>query len=645
MQDSFKPRADTEINLRELFAILWAHKFIILLIFSLSVLYSAHTVLNAKKKFTASSTFKLENVQQNLNLPSTNNALAGILNFSSSHKDTFAKERVTGRLFIRKLDVKLDLKNDTYFNSYNPNPTQSAWKGAIKKIIGWKKVEVNHDEAIWQGITQTFKDSLSITDTDAGTTIISITHTDAIRAAKVANEIMSQIIYDLEQEKDIEQTGQLSYLSKTLANALNELELAETRLKTFALENSALPLESFAAGSIELDDLRDQLFRTTELHDAVAELVFLLKNKTTSEKDYILLRKKYPIVDQVEFRRILGQNEIVNFWSWPVLKSVNDVLDTLSERKSRLKSKMEASQIEANRSSEALELYAKLEREVAIANATYTVLIEQVKAQSMLAGYKSSISEIYEYAAPPIGPSHPNRSLLLQFGAAMGLCLGGIIVLIYGTLRGVYYSRRSLVLASKAQFNFNATKIMPLRKLSLGQIARLLIKKPRKVVRDLAIEIQKDGSNPILITSSRAKIKSRDLARILATYMQSNGSKVALINFSSATIKIKNNSSKMINDCFHVLENEENVFELYSNNKSGALESLSDTNFTNNLENLKKSFDFIFICADNDNAMSLLRAVEKLKPFHIALARVKHTKFRTISDMHTITPIKGLLHV
>ena len=85
------------------------------------------------------------------------------------------------------------------------------------------------------------------------------------------------------------------------------------------------------------------------------------------------LRQQFPIVDQVEFRRVLGQNEIISSWSWPDASSVDAVFDTLTERKNRLQSQINASQIDAERSGLALETYAKLEREAKIAEATYTV--------------------------------------------------------------------------------------------------------------------------------------------------------------------------------------------------------------------------------------------------------------------------------
>ena len=102
-----------------------------------------------------------------------------------------------------------------------------------------------------------------------------------------------------------------------MAKALSDLEVAQSDLKEFALENSALPLESFAAGSLQLDALREQFNRTSELHEAVAALSLILQNETKDQNNYQALRQKFPIVDQVEFRRVLGQNEIISSWSWP----------------------------------------------------------------------------------------------------------------------------------------------------------------------------------------------------------------------------------------------------------------------------------------------------------------------------------------
>ena len=100
--------------------------------------------------------------------------------------------------------------------------------------------------------------------------------------------------------------SQLSYLSNALAKALDDLEMSQSKLKVFAIENSALPLENFATKSLQLDVLREQLSRTTELLNAVVEVSLMLKNGTTKQANYMSLREKHPIVDQVEFSSCAG---------------------------------------------------------------------------------------------------------------------------------------------------------------------------------------------------------------------------------------------------------------------------------------------------------------------------------------------------
>ena len=57
-----------------------------------------------------------------------------------------------------------------------------------------------------------------------------------------------------------------------------------------------------------------------------------------------------------------------------------------------------------------VEELAKLTREAKIAEATYTVLIEQVKAQSLVAGFKPDTFKIYELPTPPYILPHLNET-------------------------------------------------------------------------------------------------------------------------------------------------------------------------------------------------------------------------------------------
>ncbi|MDB9806303.1 Wzz/FepE/Etk N-terminal domain-containing protein [Amylibacter sp.] len=646
MQDYLKPESNDEIDLRELFITLWAYKLFITCACALGIVFGGYYALNAEKEFTSAAIFKIDQSQSGgISLSGELGVLANLTGFGDGIATSILPtDMVTGRIFIEKLDAKLNFQADPYFNTYNPNSLDPLWKSVMKRAIGWQKSAIDPQESIWQGIVAKYTKNIVLDGTPDGAVKIEVTHVNPQRAAEISNTIMDEIISTLENKKNTEQDAQLSYLSNTLAKALSDLEVSQSSLKQFALENSALPLESFAARSLQLDGLREQLSRTTELYDAVVALSSMLQNKTTDQKSYLALRQQFPIVDQVEFRRVLGQNEIISSWSWPEASSVDAVFDTLTERKNRLQSQINASQIDAERSGLALETYAKLEREAKIAEATYTVMIEQVKAQSMASGYRPDRTEVYEYASPSISPSAPKRSLILALGAVLGLFVGTALSLALALRRGVYYSKNSLIAGAQARITASVSALLPVRNKSLNDLNTMLIKKPRPFLRDVAVEIHKSSAKQVVVTASRTKLTGNDVARALASYMQSDSVKVAVVDFSSRAKKLGIDLERLSVGSFVVAESAGNISILRPDSDLAAMELLSQRSFWKNIQSLNSTFDLVLLCADNSDAISLLSALEGQKMFHITIAKTKKTKSATLIHMRSLLPIQGLLY-
>ena len=646
MQDLLNSKSKNDIDLRELFLTLWAYKLFISGTCALGIVFGGNYALNADKKFTSTAIFKMDQeMPASTQLGEKFNALSQLSGFGSMHGTAILPtDQVTGRIFIEKLDAKLNFQADSYFNTYNPNSVDPIWKSLIKNAIGWQKSTPDAQEAIWQGIIAQYSKNIVLGETQDGSVKIVVTHENPHRAAEIANAIMNEIISLKKNKKDTEQDQQLSYLSNTLANALSDLEVAQSNLKEFALENSALPLENFAAGSLQLDALREQLSKASVLYEAVAALSLMLQNKTTDQENYIALRQQFPIVDQVEFRRVLGQNEIISSWSWPEASTIDAVLDTLIERKSRLQAKINASQINAERSGLTLATYAKLEREAQIAEATYTVLIEQVKALSMAAGYRPDKTEVYEYASPSISPSAPKRSLILALSAILGLFVGAALSLLFALRRGVYYSKNSLITGAKARLTASVKTLLPLRNKSLNDINTMLVKRPRSTLRDMAVEIHKSAAAQVVVTSSRAKLTGNDVARALASYMQSDTVKVAVIDFSPRAKKLDFDDERLSIGSFVIAESAGHISVLKPDGGLEAMELLSHRGFWENIQLLNTRFDLVFLCADGSDAISLLSALEGQKIFHITIAKTKKTKSAILMHMRSILPIQGLLY-
>ncbi|MDB4078054.1 Wzz/FepE/Etk N-terminal domain-containing protein [Amylibacter sp.] len=647
MQDSLNSKPGDEIDLREFLIFLWAYKLLIVSTCILGISYSLYYFQNAKKIYTSAAIFKLDQEEAmgfSFN-KKTLGPLASIAGISDSVTSSeLPIDKVRGRVFIQKLDAQINFQTDPYFNTYNPKLVDPSWKSFIKRTIGWPKPSTDVQEAMWQSIVRAYSKNVVLDGTKEGSAKVVVTHVNPHRAAEIANAVMNTIISTAKIKKTTKADLRLSYLSNTLAKALGDLEIAQSRLKEFTLQNSALPLESFAAGSLELDALRLQLKRSTKLHDAVAALSLMLQNKTVDRDDYLELRQQFPIVDQVEFRRVLGQNEIISSWSWPKANSVDAVYDTLSERIKRLQSSIDASQKAAERSSIALATYARLERDARISEATYTVLIEQVKAQSVTSGYQPDNTEVYQYASATINPSAPKRNLILSLGAFLGLFVGITFSFILALCRGVYYSRKSLKTGAQARLTFNVRTLLHLRDRSLNDLNTIFVKKPHPILRDIAVEIHKSGLTQIVVTSLRSRISGDDTARALASYMQSDTMKVGLINFSLGAKKLDIEFERLSVGSFVVSERVGHLSVLRPDSDLGAMELLGQKGFRESIQSLNSTFDLVFLSADNDDTISLLNALEGQKVFHITLARTRKTKSVTLTQMRSILPIQGLLH-
>ena len=647
MHDNYSSHKNEEINMVELFAMFWAYKFLIAFVCILSISLGVNYLLSAEKEFTSKAIFEYEDNSGQYNgagLSPEIGALAGLasLGLNVKSKTVLPIDEIMGREFIEAMDKSIDFRGDPYFNTYNPDAKNPAWKANIKSLIGWSSTKPDSNEAMWQGIVNVYKDSVELSLTEEGANEVSASHKDAVRSAEIANTIMMMIIKNSKDKSDKAQDAQLNYLANTLASALEDLEEAQSKLKNFTLSNSTIPLEEFAAVSMKLDLLRDEYSRASLLHDALSKISKLLIKGTTKEEDYKSLREKFPIVDQVEFRRVMGQNEIISSWTWPDLVSVNSVFDTLSERKKRLEAEIVTVQFDAERAGRELEEYGGLVREAKIAEATYTVLIEQVKAQSMLAGFRPDNYTIYEYAAPSLSPSAPVSILILAISAFLGIIVGSTLAFAISSFHGVFYARRTLILEAQAHINVRAQTLMYLRGNTLSKLNKRMPDRPRKALRDFAVKIHQHESNLVALTSFNAKLKAVNLAMALATFMQTDNLRIGIINFSENNEEP--NGDFILVGNFMIIKEVDKVAVLKPKSHIQNIEFLGQKDFEASLNLLQPEFDLVFLCADDADALSMAGALAGRDLAHITIARLKKTKLQALAHARMLLPIEGLIH-
>ena len=644
MQNINNSSSNDEIDLLEIILTLWAFKFQIALICILGIAFGIYKSLNSEKRYTANATYEIFNQSPaGLSLgPDKGSFSLAAVTGGLKTENLAPIDQVMGRSFIENLDKSVNLRDDKF---YNPTPeAEHPWRVQFKKLIGWKSSILNPNEIVWQGVIQKYRSTIDLTETLGGSINISVTHNDPDRSAEIANAIMRKIIEASKRKSESEQEKQLKYLGTTLADSLEDLEKSTENLKLFTIQNGAIPLQDFSIGAQKLNVVREDLLLTTKLHDALVELTALLETGTTSDADYISLRKKYPIIDEVTFRRVLGQNEIITIWSWPELTSAVSVLNTLSDRKARLELQTSNLQLETKKLSDAVEIYKTLEREAEIAEANYTVLIEQVKAQKTVAGFRPETSEIYEYAAPPLYPSTPKRNKMIAIGGTIGLFTGSLIMYLFAIYIGAFYSGRAIIFAANARLVINAKSLNTIKRKSISKLINKLPNRSRSALRNLAVEIHQNGSNLVALTSANSKLKSVDLAFAIASYTQSSNLKIAIINFSEDKKNSKHSNDNHTNGPFTVFEEVEQVSILQPNNNAKPVEMLAEKDFQKQIESIQSKFNYIILCADNQDGHSLAGALTGQSVVHIAVARRRKTKSQSFNQLKKMLPIQGLIY-
>ena len=635
---------DDEIDLRELLAALWSHKLLITFFTVLSIFFAGYYAITAEKKFTAKSIFQIEqnNSSRGFNLSGELGALASLAGFSGVQATSSADillERATGREFIIDMQRKFSIDQDVYFNTYDPDYKDPLWKATIKKIIGWSKTELEKKAIIENNVLKNYRVNVVFELTGSGAIEISVTHIDPQKASYYANSFMEEIRKMVENESNASQALRLNYLSETLADALQDMEKAQENLKNFALENSAMAQENFISDSLKLDNIRMEQRKVKEIADLLSIIESFIKSGNLDDNSYEALRSSHPLVDDIEFRRILGMSETISAWNWPDIDTIDAVSATLNDRIKRLD--VDISNIEENAQiyATSAEDLAKYTRDAKIAEATYTVLIEQVKSQTLAAGFQPDTFKVFEYATPPLSPSFPKRNLVLALGAVLGLFIGCALSLINSIRRGVYYTRSALLFDANSDLALRSKSIRRLSRKSIPEIMEWLSKRQTTVLDEADLKLA--GKKFIYIMNSGGQLTASNTARLLAIQSAQSGRNVVLCDTTVQSEKeIKEESITEGYD--FPIHNVKDGFNLIIGADGSSFFTSTTCNTT--IKDLSKRFDQVFICTSKRNSQLGLMALLEFEPSLVMISGLRKTKKSDIKNIKARLPIDLLFH-
>ncbi|MFL2765843.1 MAG: GumC family protein [Paracoccaceae bacterium] len=637
---------DDAIDISELFASLWSHKILITLFTGLSIFLAGYYALTTEKKFKAGATFSIEKKDGGggFNISGELSALASLAGFSSGDVSSSIDallERATKREFIIDMNEKFSIEHDPYFNSYDPDADDKDpfWKATIKQIIGWQKTNFEKKAIIEKNVINSFRDNVEFEQTDGGAISISVTHADPQKASDYANNFMEEIRRLVKDESTSAQDLRLNYLSETLADALQEMEEAQKNLKNYALKNSAMAQENFISDSLKLDQIRMEKRKVLEITNLLSIIEDLLKSGNLDGESYEALRLSHPLIDDIEFRRILGMSETISAWVWPEIEAIIAVSITLLDRIKRLDIDIKNIEENAQIYATSAEDLAKFTRDAKIAEATYKVLIEQVKSQSLAAGFEPKTFKVFEYATPPLAPSSPKRNLILILGAVLGLIIGCALSLMNAVRRGVFYTKSALIANARTDLALKSKSIKRLSRKSFSQIIPLISKKRIVELDEAAVKLA--NKKIIFVMNSGGQPSSPNTARLLAVNSAQSGRNIVLCDTTGQLEKEIKDKPTQNNSHVPTISIGENITIM-----SGADEAsfFTSKNFNSTIKDLTDRFDQVFLCSSNRNAFTGLMALSEFSLGLVMVAGLRKTKKSDIKIIKSSQPINVLFY-
>lgn len=634
-----------EIDVTELILNLWSYKYLIILVTVFSIFISGIYAIKSEKIYTANSKFILKETSDD-NLGSKVSEVIQLASLADKNSPVaLLIERLNSREFILEVSDTLNLRADRFFNDYDPLEKDPVWKKVIKYLVGWQKREIELEQIADWNVIKSFEKKISIQETEAGAVSINVDHIVPEKAAAISNAISNMAINLVEKDKKGKENNRLSYLSTSVAEALEDLNERQKQLKNFTLENSFAAVQSLSMGSVVLDELRSKRDQSIEQSKTVSAMQTAITTSSTPV-DYSTFRTQFPLVDDTAFRRLLGISEIISAWTWPNLETLKAVRINLDGRILSLNAKISQLEKDAAKYGLSAEKYAELSRNVKIAEATYTVLMEQVKGQALIAGYDFNSSKIIAIAAPPIVPSKPQRDLVLAIGAVIGLISGIAIALSLNVRNQVYFSQKRILEALNPRFVHKTGSMRKYQSSDLTTIMRRLTQNLPNWPKQIILETLSDKQFRILVMLDIAGTDTAiTISRLIGACASELGHNVAIINLSNKPNTSTNAFTEGNIGKIEVVDRIENCTEYKFSGYRQNSEFVYQKNYKETIEALFSNHDFLFLSGNISEINALKASMIWQQAQFVTYFQKGKTSINLIEQISESCDVRVALHV
>lgn len=631
----FQPDHSDEIDLKELFLAVWAHKFLILVITICAIAISISFAMTRPKIYEAQTVFALKSETGGPSLPSQYSGLAALagVNLGGSSDDSVF-DRLDGQDFILRISNQYRLDLDPYFA-----PAQSAGLvTTIKKSLGFD-TETTSNKDLTDKIVRKFREAVAVSDTKNGSIKVSVSHLDPQVAATLANGIVSQLIDEITAERQDNKEEQLSYLTSQLADALSDVDESKKAVADFAMANSLASQEAFATRTELMARFRKEQESTQEMLSAVEAIIDISDEVSApTTEDYLLLKARMPIVDDVDFRLLLDLPKAIDAWRWPPKARLKNIQVTLADRQARIQRSISELQEEARQYAVSSDQLATLKREGKVAEATYSVLIEQVKAQALASGYQGKLVSVFQIATPPSAPSEPKVTLIVALGTVLGVMLAAGLSLILSMRSGKLFSSSAISEAAQAQMSANGNAFAPLMKASVKRFEKISAKVGGAKAAELLVMLKRSKSNITVTGATASGLRALPFAYWIARRTGDHTGRTAVLLLDDRIEKGLEPKGTTIADLLDM--SELNGIPILTVAKGKSIEDvlLSDC-IEDVINSSKNGFDHLVIAASSNYIIAALRTIHSYTPFVITLSKLGQTQRAILEGIHDVSKI------
>lgn len=430
-----------EVDLRELLSAVLSQWLVIGLLAALFAgLFGYYAFRMAVPQYQSTAVFEMPDAAGASGLSDVV-PLAGLLGGGANAAAANVRDMIAGRDFILEVAEDLDLRAD---GSFNPWLRPPGGLFAILIRLGISEMPEITDLLVDSTIVTAYRDKVLLEETEDGALIVRVTHHNRVVAADLANAVVRKVLAKDRESKIKEQRSRIGYLSSELAAAQLELDEAVAQVQAFAVGKNIASAEELFLQSQQLVRLRDREQEISERLAGLEALLAYLQAPPAERGGVAALLEQYQALQERDTLLALGEPRTPAAWTALPPSLIANTISGQRTRLAQVERSLANVEEEAALTAQNAGELATLEREVKVKTATFEVITQQFKEQSLLSGFELSEGKIFETAVPALNPVSPKKLVLLVAGAFLGAVLGVCFALLRNVSRGRVHSRRGL---------------------------------------------------------------------------------------------------------------------------------------------------------------------------------------------------------